>query len=113
MNSNLYRGSLETIVVKLLSDKKRMYGYEISKAVKEMTEERLTITEGALYPILHKLEEQGILEIEIEEVKNRYRKYYRLTEKGVAESLNIIDEMKEYLRIMEVILIPHLKVKSV
>jgi DNA-binding PadR family transcriptional regulator len=42
----------------------------------------LNITEGALYPALHKLEAEGILDVEIEKVDNRMRKYYKLTEAG-------------------------------
>jgi DNA-binding PadR family transcriptional regulator len=37
---------------------------------------------GPLYPALHKLEAEGILDVEIEKVDNRMRKYYKLTEAG-------------------------------
>ncbi len=54
-NSQLYKGSLTTIVMKLLEENGRMYGYEITQKVKEITKGELKITEGALYPALHKL----------------------------------------------------------
>ena len=81
-NSQLYKGSLTTIVMKLLEENGRMYGYEITQKVKEITKGELKITEGALYPALHKLEAEGVLEVEIENVDNRLRKYYKLTETG-------------------------------
>jgi DNA-binding PadR family transcriptional regulator len=80
-NSQLYKGSLTTIVMKLLEENGRMYGYEITQKVKDMTKGELKITEGALYPALHKLEAEGVLEVEVEKVDNRLRKYYKLTER--------------------------------
>ena len=74
MSKKLYRGSLETIILKLLADNKEMYGYEITQVVKEMTEGTLELTEGALYPALHKLEGKGILTTETKFIGNRYRK---------------------------------------
>ena len=38
-----------------------MYGYEITQKVKELTKNKIQITEGALYPLLHKLEAEGIV----------------------------------------------------
>jgi DNA-binding PadR family transcriptional regulator len=53
----------------------------------------LNITE-ALYPALHKLEAEGILDVEIEKVDNRMRKYYKLTEAGTEETVNRLAEWK-------------------
>jgi len=61
-NKKLYRGSLSTIILKLLGDNGRMYGYEITQKVKALTAGELQITEGALYPALHKLEAAGHLQ---------------------------------------------------
>ena len=52
--------------MKLLEEKGRMYGYEITQKVKDITKGELKITEGALYPALHKLEAEGVLEVEVE-----------------------------------------------
>ena len=65
--NNLYKGSLSTIVLKLLNDKGKMYGYQITREVELITTGSLKITEGALYPILHKLEAKGLLSVEIKE----------------------------------------------
>lgn len=107
-NSQLYKGSLTTIVMKLLEENGRMYGYEITQKVKVITNGELKITEGALYPALHKLEAEGILEVEVENVDNRVRKYYKLTEKGTKETINRLSELEEFIRNMQTIVNPKL-----
>jgi PadR family transcriptional regulator PadR len=107
-NSQLYKGSLTTIVMKLLEENGRMYGYEITQKVKEITEGELKITEGALYPALHKLEAEGVLEVEIENVDNRLRKYYKLTQKGTSETINRLAELEEFIKNMQSIVNPKL-----
>jgi len=100
-NSQLYKGSLNTIIMKLLEENGRMYGYEITQKVKEITSGELKITEGALYPALHKLEAEGILEVEVENVDNRLRKYYKLSEKGSQETINRLAELEDFIRNMQ------------
>jgi PadR family transcriptional regulator, regulatory protein PadR len=107
-NSQLYKGSLNTIIMKLLEEQGRMYGYEITQKVKEITKGELNITEGALYPALHKLEADGLLDVEVEKVDNRLRKYYRLTEKGTTETVNRLAELEEFIKNMQTIVNPKL-----
>lgn len=107
-NSLLYKGSLNTIIMKLLEEKGRMYGYEITQKVKAITLGELNITEGALYPALHKLEAEGLLEVEVEKVDNRLRKYYKLTEKGNKETVNRLAELEEFIKNMQNIVNPKL-----
>lgn len=106
MKSKLLRGSLETIVVKLLSDKGEMYGYEISKEVKLLTDGEIELTEGALYPTLHKLEGKGLLSVETRPTANRIRKYYRITPQGKSSLVTMLEEMENYMRTMNLILKP-------
>lgn len=107
-NSQLYKGSLNTIIMKLLEEKGRMYGYEITQKVKEITKGELNITEGALYPALHKLEADGLLDVEVEKVDNRLRKYYKLTGKGTTETVNRLSELEEFIKNMQTIVNPKL-----
>jgi PadR family transcriptional regulator, regulatory protein PadR len=107
-NSNLYKGSLTTIILKLLNEHDKMYGYEITQKVKELTKGDLKITEGALYPSLHKLEADGLLDVEVAKVDNRLRKYYKLTEKGTTETVNKLTELQEYIKNMQVLVNPKL-----
>lgn len=106
-NSGLYKGSLTTIILKLLNESDKMYGYEITQRVKELTKGKLKITEGALYPSLHKLEAEGILEVEVVKVDNRLRKYYRLTEKGTRETANKLSELEEFIHTLQGIIKPN------
>ena len=84
-----------------------MYGYEITQKVKQITEGELNITEGALYPALHKLEADGLLDVEVLKVDNRLRKYYKLTEKGTKETVNKLSELESYLKTMQVFINPN------
>ena len=103
-NSQLYKGSLNTIIMKLLEENDRMYGYEITQKVKEITKGDLNITEGAL----HKLEAEGLLKVEVEKVDNRLRKYYKLTEKGTTETVNRLAELEDFIKNMQTIVNPKL-----
>ena len=78
----LIKGSLNTIVLKLLEENGRMYGYDITRRVEEMTQGKIKLTYGALYPVLHKLESEGVLITESENFNNRTRIYYLLTPHG-------------------------------
>ena len=107
-NQKLYTGSLQTIILKLLEEKDKMYGYEITQKVKELTKGELNITEGALYPALHKLEGEGLLDVEVAMVDNRLRKYYKLTETGTKETVNRLAELEEFIKTMQSIVNPTL-----
>ena len=102
----LYKGSLQTIILKLLEQKDKMYGYEITQKVRELTKGELKITEGALYPALHKLEAEGLLDVEIVNIGNRLRKYYKLTEQGTKETVNRMAELEEFIKTMQTIVNP-------
>lgn len=84
-SSQLFKGTLTTVVLKLLNDNQKMYGYEITRKVKELTNGNIQLTEGALYPALHKLEADGLINSSIELAGNRQRKYYHLTKTGKKE----------------------------
>lgn len=104
----LIKGSLKSIVLKLLSENKRMYGYEITQKVEELSEGKIKLTFGALYPILHKLETDGAVFTESEIVNNRNRIYYCLTEKGNASAKERIKELEEFVQTIKILLNPQL-----
>jgi DNA-binding PadR family transcriptional regulator len=110
MSSNaLIKGSLQTIILKLLEKNEKMYGYEITQKVKELTAGEIKITEGALYPALHKLEAEGLLTTEIQQVDNRVRKYYSLTKDGQKEVSSKLAELQSFVESMQRIINPGLK----
>ena len=105
-SKELLKGTLQTIILKLLSENGRMYGYEITQKVKEMTAAELILTEGALYPTLHKLEAKGLLVTEKEVVAGRTRKYYSLTPAGSEETVSKLAEFASFIKVMGLILNP-------
>src|SRR5690606_14835571 len=107
--NQLYKGSLNTIIMKLLEQNGKMYGYEITQKVKEMTAGEMQITEGALYPALHKMEAEGFLDVEMKHVEGRIRKYYKLTEDGVKETASRMEELENFIRNMQNIVNPNFK----
>ena len=79
------KGTLDVLVLKSLSWG-AMHGYAVSRWIREVTDEALTIEEGALYPTLHRLERRGLLEAEWGLTDNsRQAKFYRLTPAGRRE----------------------------
>ncbi|SEG00326.1 Transcriptional regulator PadR-like family protein [Halpernia humi] len=93
----LYKGTLQNIILKLLSTEVKMYGYQLMQRAKELTKGELEMTEGALYPLLHKLENEGLIYAELQNVNGRDRKYYFLTNKGKRQQSEQEVEMKSYL----------------
>lgn len=99
-SQELIKGTLRTIILSLLSNTDRMYGYEITRHVKEQTEGKIQLTEGALYPTLHKLEAEGLLQTEVVSIGKRQRKYYRLTQRGTGEAKDRIAEFRDFAETM-------------
>src|SRR5471030_318480 len=105
MNANpMLKGTLQTIILKLLEDNERMYGYEITQKVKEVSDGGILLTEGALYPALHKLEGDGFLTTTVEVVDGRARKYYKLTEQGGKEVKSKLEEARIFIEQMQTLL---------
>lgn len=96
-SSSMLKGTLQTIILKLLEDQIEMYGYEITQKVKELTAGEIKLTEGALYPALHKLEADGLLEAFTRVTDGRTRKYYRLTEQGGQQVSSKVQEAQNFM----------------
>ena len=103
----MLKGSLKSIVLKLLAENDKMYGYEITRMVEELSEGKIQLTYGALYPVLHKLERDGNLVTESQNVNNRTRIYYKLTPKGKSVAIEKIEELKEYIETLKILLQPN------
>ncbi|MGX5688671.1 PadR family transcriptional regulator [Arcticibacter tournemirensis] len=105
MSTNgMLKGSLQTIILKLLQENEKMYGYEITQRVKEITNGEIKLTEGSLYPSLHKMEAEGILSTSTEMVENRVRKYYSLTKEGLEEVESKLEEAKSFIGNLQLLL---------
>lgn len=100
----IIKGSLSTVILQLINNNGKMYGYEMTKAVKEASKGKMQISEAALYPTLHKLEAEGWIETESVTVAGRMRKYYKLTKKGNKESIDQLALLKEAINSVQSIL---------
>jgi transcriptional regulator len=77
------QGSLDLLVLKILSRRPRLHGYAIMSAVKDISSEVLRIEEGSLYPALHRMEEAGWIRAEwITKDTGRRARLYELTASG-------------------------------
>lgn len=81
ISKELIKGSTAMLVMSVLK-KNDMYGYKIIKELELQSESVFELKEGTLYPILHALEKENLLESYWEEFDGRKRKYYHLTRKG-------------------------------
>lgn len=83
VNKELTKGSTSILILSLLQ-RKEMYGYEMINEIDLKSSGIFSFKEGTLYPILHGLESDGIIESYWEEGETkRKRKYYRITNKGL------------------------------
>jgi DNA-binding PadR family transcriptional regulator len=99
-SSELLKGTLQTIILKILADHGKMYGYEITQRVKDLSEGTILLTEGALYPTLHKMEAEGLLKTETQMLGKRIRKYYSLTASGKSTVDEKVQEFASFIRTM-------------
>ena len=82
IDKGLLTGSTTTLILKLLEEKD-MYGYEMIDVLSNKSDHTFDLKAGTLYPILHGLEKNQLVESYEEKADNdRTRKYYHLTQKG-------------------------------
>lgn len=104
-SKDLLKGTLSTIILKLLASHGKMYGYEITQRVKIISNDMIMLKEGSLYPALHKLKDDGLVKTESEMADNRVRKYYSLTEKGMEVTEEKISELNQFMATLQAILV--------
>jgi DNA-binding PadR family transcriptional regulator len=109
-SKELLKGTLSAIILKLLDGEERMYGYEISQRVKELTSGRILLKDGSLYPALQKMTADGLVTFEEEYIGKRVRKYYKLTKKGQKERIEYLAELKDFIETINKIVFPELKI---
>jgi transcriptional regulator len=77
------QGSLDLLVLKILSRRPRLHGYAIMTAIQEISDEVLRVEEGSLYPALHRMEEAGWIHAEwVTKDSGRRARAYELTTAG-------------------------------
>ena len=109
--TELLKGTLTTIILKLLADSGKMYGYEITQKVRELSNDKILLKEGSLYPALHKLLHDGLVEVETVHIGKRVRKYYSLTQQGHEQKQAQFEELQEFLQTIHQLVFPHFTLK--
>jgi PadR family transcriptional regulator, regulatory protein PadR len=106
INKEFLKGILKPLILKVLQDNTKMYGYEITQEVEKLTSGKIKLSYGGLYPILHTLEAEGIVLTETVNVDNRIRKYYYLTKEGTLNANERIRELEEFISTIQCVLKP-------
>ncbi len=95
VDKSLLTGSMTMLILKLLSEKD-MYGYEMIDTLRKKSQNVFELKAGTLYPLLHGLEEKGMLKVYEQEFLGKTRKYYSITKEGKKLLKSKTDEWNEY-----------------
>jgi PadR family transcriptional regulator, regulatory protein PadR len=103
----------QLVVLSILQEGEQ-YGYAISRTVEARSDGEMRLTPGALYPLLARLEKQGLIASRAEEVRSdrggredepgrrgRTRKWYRLTDRGRRRLARQIEAHRAHVRLIE------------
>ena len=105
-SKELLKGTLTAIILNLLAEKKRMYGYEIFQLVKERSDGKILLKDGSLYPALQKMHKDGLLTYEEEFIGKRVRKYYVLTPEGKSKKVEYLQELSDFMATLKSVISP-------
>ena len=101
LSSDVLRGYTDMIIISLLLDEPS-YGYEISRKIRTVTDDKFIMKETTLYSAFNRMEKNGLLDsFHGTQTSGNRRTYYRLTEKGIAFYQEKIDEWKNTKEIVE------------
>ncbi len=105
---DMWRSSADLVVLSVLADGPR-YGYAITKQVAAQSSDSIRLTPGVLYPLLHQMERQGLVNAEWDAVKSetgnskrgRQRKWYKLSAKGRRRLKQRVAAHRAYQQLIE------------
>jgi PadR family transcriptional regulator PadR len=80
-SASLMSGVPELMILQLLA-RNEMYGYELARTIRTLTTDAISVGESVLYPVLHGLEQRGLVRGRRRSVAGRTRIYYSITQKG-------------------------------
>jgi len=109
-SKELLKGTLSAIILNLLTVNERMYGYQMFQQVKELSDGKILLKDGSLYPALQKMTKNGLLSYKEEYIGKRVRKYYFLTPKGELEKVRYLEELKDFLTTLNKLVFPELNI---
>ena len=93
--SHFRRGVMSLVILALLK-KEDMYGYQLVQETEKISGGRIVTQEGSLYPVLYKLQDQGLIsDRKVQVGKRMTRVYYHLEPEGEARLLELIREYRQ------------------
>jgi len=98
-----FKGTLPTLILQALAQQPS-HGYHIAQRIKVRSKGVLDFQEGTLYPALHKLNNEGLVESYEKVEKGRLRRYYRITKSGLATLSKDRAEWRELSRAVTTLL---------
>ena len=102
----LVKGSAESLLLCLISQQP-MYGYQIIKELEKRSGGYFKFKEGTLYPALHRLEKAGLIVGKWQSLPSRrQRRYYYITNKGNRVTVAKMDQWRDFLTAMNLIIQP-------
>ena len=105
--SELIRGSLDLMVLAVLAEGPN-YGYQIQKRLRSANPSTARLDAGTLYPLLHRLESDGVIRSRWDKASGRQRKWYQLTPAGRRRLRTQAHQWKTYVTAIEKLLRPAL-----
>lgn len=100
---DLFRGSLDVMVLSVLAEGKA-YGYAIQKQLKQSSGQ--SIQAGSLYPLLHRLEAEGLIKATWDTTTARERKWYELTATGQKKLRKSAADWQAYIARLQALVLP-------
>ena len=102
--SDLIQGTLDLLILKTISVEPQ-HGWAIAKRIEQISNEVLQVTQGALYPALHRLEQQGWVRSEWRVTEGgRDAKFYRLTKAGRAQLKKELEQWERLSGAVELVI---------
>ena len=102
----LLKGNTETLLLALL-EIESMYGYQMAKEVDERSSGYFAFKEGTLYPALHRLERDRLVEGNWRDTPSGvHRRYYRITAKGRQALVDRLKEWQRFSHAMNLVMLP-------
>lgn len=84
MDKEMMKGSIDLLLLSLI-EQRDLYGYEMTKVLKRLSDDTYEMSEGTLYAALKRMERKQFIESYWQETENGRRKYYRMTKQGRKE----------------------------
>jgi PadR family transcriptional regulator, regulatory protein PadR len=103
MKAETLKGHLDALVLAVLADEP-LHGYAVIEALRRRSEGAFELAEGTLYPVLHRLEADGLLASSWSEAAGRRRRVYRVTRNGRRVLARRREEWSSFVRAVDAVL---------